>query len=130
MPNSPQRSETILLVEDQDAVRNVTAEYLVNAGFRVLTAQSGTEALELMRDGRAEVDLLLTDVVMPDLSGPELAEALSAVRPGLRVLYLSGYAQDIVSPDGTLPERSAFLQKPFPLGSLVREVRALLDAPR
>jgi CheY-like chemotaxis protein len=126
-PTPAPGTETLLLVDDNDAVRNVVAQYLRAEGYMVLTADDGPEALDLVGRGPLRIDLLLTDVMMPGLTGVQLAEALTARQPGLRVLYFSGHAPDGLSTDGTLPARTRFLQKPFPLPHLVLEIRDLLD---
>ncbi len=122
--------ETILLVEDDDLVRKLTARILEGRGFRVLAAASPREALEIARIHADAVDLLLTDVVMPEMSGPDLRQRLEALRPGIPVLFTSGY------PDGTpaglspLGREAHFIQKPFTQKALVAKIREVLDAPR
>ncbi|HEY6548649.1 MAG TPA: ATP-binding protein, partial [Vicinamibacteria bacterium] len=128
-PPSAEGSETLLLVEDHDALRAVIAQYLEGAGYTVLAAPDGQAALDLVRGGRDRVDLLVTDVIMPGMTGRQLAEALTALRPGLRVIFLSGHPRDVISPDGNLPASTRYLEKPYPLPELVRQVRSLLDAP-
>jgi PAS domain S-box-containing protein len=123
-------SETVLLVEDHDALRAVIGQYLEAAGFSVLVAEDGKAALDLVQGGKAHVDLLVTDVIMPGMTGRQLAETLAALHPGLRVIFLSGHPRDVISPDGTLPEWSRYLEKPYPLPDLVRQIRSFLDAPR
>jgi two-component system, cell cycle sensor histidine kinase and response regulator CckA len=120
-------TETVFVVEDDPQVRAVAVRSLLACGYRVLTAASAREAVELADRELRLVDLLVTDVVMPDLSGPQLANALRRRRPDLRVLMVSGYAPDVV------PDRSVvtdFLQKPFTAPSLAERVRAVLDARR
>ena len=119
--------ETVLLVEDDPSVRAVVAEVLTQQGYRVLRAPDGQAALELARGHPAAINLLLTDVVMPGMTGRELAEALTAVRPGLRVLYMSGYTDDAVVRHGVLEEGMPFLQKPFTPRALASKVREVLD---
>jgi PAS domain S-box-containing protein len=120
-------SETVLLVEDDDGVRALAELVLARRGYRVLAARDGVEALELADRHPEPIDLLLTDVVMPRMKGPELAEALATLRPGVRVLYMSGYADA-----ATLPEyaSSAVVPKPFTEEGLVRLVREELDRSR
>jgi CheY-like chemotaxis protein len=116
---------TLLLVEDDASVRDVAMRLLELAGYRVLVAQSGEEALELAATAGA-IDLLLTDVVMPGLSGRELADALTQVRPGLKVLYMSGYTEDAVVQRGVLAGEVALLQKPFTKDGLLAAIRTVL----
>jgi two-component system cell cycle sensor histidine kinase/response regulator CckA len=122
-------SETILVVEDEASVRELAARALAEAGYRVLAAGGGQEALELAAGHDAPIDLLLTDVVMPGLSGKQVADALSAARPGLRVLYASGYTQNTIVHHGVLDPGVRFLAKPFTPSVLLERVRAVLDEP-
>ncbi len=120
-------SETILLAEDEPAVRTLVREILERLGYRVIVAENGAKALEqAVTAGR--IDLLVTDVVMPAVGGPELSERLLAERPGLSVLFMSGYAQQAVSDRAALPPGHGFLPKPFSPSDLEQRVRALLDA--
>ncbi len=121
----PHSRETVLLVEDDDAVRTITIIALENAGFRVLPADSAANAVTLARPQIAQIDLLITDVVMPRMGGRELATIIHSLKPDLPVLYISGYTEDAILQDGI---RSAFLQKPFTPLSLVRKARDILDA--
>ena len=122
-------SETVLLVEDEEPVRKITTLLLERLGYRVLKAENGQDALGLFEATREKIDLLMTDVVMPDLSGLEVAEALRAQEPGLRVLFQSGYTDDTVVRCGILHAEVAFLKKPFALDVLARKVREVLDRP-
>jgi two-component system cell cycle sensor histidine kinase/response regulator CckA len=124
----PKGSETILLVEDEDFVRRLEREVLEESGYTVLEASNPHHALELERSHVGEIDLLLTDLVLPELSGRELAERLTARRPALKTLFVSGYPKDALN-GGTLEPGTAFLQKPLTPGSLAHKVRELLDAP-
>jgi len=121
-------TETILVVEDEPAVREVACKALLAYGYTVLEAGDANGALALAADRGARVDLLLTDVVMPGLSGRALAERLLAERPGLRVLFMSGYTDDAIGLHGVLEPGTNFLQKPFAGETLVRKVREILDA--
>jgi PAS domain S-box-containing protein len=126
---APRGTETILLAEDEDGVRRLSRMALEMQGYRVLAAKTGAEALRTADAYAGPVHLLVTDVVMPELSGRDLADALRARRPGVKVLYMSGYTDDAVVRHGVLEAVDAFLQKPFtPLG-LARKVRAVLDEP-
>ena len=119
--------ETILLVEDETVVRQLVAEILESSGYTVLQAGDGPSALELLRRHSGTLDLLLTDVVMPGMSGPEVAHAVTSMRPGTQVLYTSGYTDSAIGHHGVLEPGIAFLQKPFSANDLTRKVRMLLD---
>jgi two-component system cell cycle sensor histidine kinase/response regulator CckA len=121
------RGETVLLVEDEDAVRAVSVLLLESLGYRVLEAASAEEALRLVEAGRQKLDLLLTDVVVPGRNGQEPAEALRRWNPGLKALFQSGYTGEAVAGHGLVEAEMAFLQKPFTLDSLAKKVRAVLD---
>ncbi len=120
-------NETILLVEDEDSVREVTALLLESLGYRVLQVASAEEALAFAQSKEARIDLLFTDVIMPGMSGWELAEAFRTYDPRIRVLFQSGHTDDIVVRLGILNAEVAFLQKPFSLGSLGKKIRELFD---
>ena len=123
-----QGSETILLVEDDSGVRNLVRHELVKTGYQVIEAKNGVEACLTATQQSYHVDLLLTDVVMPGMNGRELAQHLSVIKPNLRVLFMSGYLDDISVNSGMDPHRTTFLQKPFTPDLLLRTVRALLDS--
>ncbi|MCS6865621.1 MAG: PAS domain S-box protein [Gemmataceae bacterium] len=122
-------NETILLVEDEDAVRTIAQIGLENQGYKVVTAHDAHDALHKLEELRQPIDLLITDVVMPELGGRELAETLRAQRPNLRVLYISGYNDDMVLRHGLAEAVANFLQKPFTPASLAQKVREILDNP-
>ena len=117
----------MLLVEDETVVRQLVAEILESSGYTVLQAADGPSALEVARRHRAHISLLVTDVVMPGMSGPEVAQSVTAMRPGTLVLYMSGYTDSAIGHHGVLEPGIAFLQKPFSTDDLTRKVRTLLD---
>jgi two-component system cell cycle sensor histidine kinase/response regulator CckA len=125
----PRGTETVLVVEDQDAVRGFVRQVLTDAGYSVLVASNWNEALRLATDPLCKIDLLLTDVVMPELSGGDLATRIRAQYPALRVLYMSGFATDTLAHRGVLNPGTSLLQKPFAGADLARKVREVLDAP-
>jgi CheY-like chemotaxis protein len=118
--------ETILVVEDETGVRELTAKMLQRMGYTVLTASSGSEAMEISERHPGEIALLLTDVVMPGMSGAQLASELVRKRPGLKVIYVSGYTENTVTHHGVLDAGVDFLAKPFTREDLARKVRATL----
>jgi PAS domain S-box-containing protein len=120
-------SETILLVEDEPVVRHLVAEILEASGYTVLQAADGPSALELLRRHGGTLHLLVTDVVMPGMSGPEVAKSVTSLRPGTQVLYISGYTDSAIGHHGVLEPGIAFLQKPFDATELSRKVRSILD---
>jgi CheY-like chemotaxis protein len=123
----PLGTETILVAEDENMVRALTSENLRLCGYQVLEAVSGEDALRLSREHDGEIDLLLTDVVMPRMSGRELAQRVTAERPGLPVLYVSGFTDDAIVHHGVLETGTEFLEKPFTLNALAQKVRHVLD---
>jgi len=120
-------SETILLVEDEDVVRGLTKKILMQAGYNVLDAKGGEEAIRVCRAYPGPIDLLLTDVVMPEISGKEVAERLVELRTGIRVLFMSGYTDEAIIQHGVLDASVEFLQKPFTWIGLTRKVRDVLN---
>jgi len=120
-------SETVLLAEDEELVRVLARKVLEQAGYRVLVAAGGAEALALAERHDGPIHLLLTDVVMPEMSGRELMRRLIERRPGVRVLYMSGYADEAIARHGVLDPGTAFMQKPFTPGVLAHRVRDVLD---
>ena len=126
----PMGSETILLVEDEPAVREVAAQFLRNCGYKVVVATHGVEAVELVRDHNVAFDLLVTDVVLPAMNGRELFDHLREIRTGLRVVFMSGYTDDLIAQHGVLEPGVSFIEKPFNQESLARKVRETLDRGR
>jgi CheY-like chemotaxis protein len=126
---SEQGSGVILLVEDQEAVREMLKKALTVWGYTVLEAAGGEEAIRLVAGHQSPIDLLITDVVMPVMSGRELAERLTAERPGMKVLFISGFADRAVVHHGMLSPGINYLQKPFPLSELARKVQEILKGP-
>jgi two-component system, cell cycle sensor histidine kinase and response regulator CckA len=122
-----QGRETILLVEDSEMVRQTAREILEVCGYRVLEARSGDEALRICGEHQGPIDLLVTDVVMPEMSGRELAEQIKTRRSEIGILYISGYTDDAVTRHGGLSEGEAFLQKPFTIEDMAEKVRSALD---
>ena len=125
---SPGGCETILLVEDEASVRNLAQRLLEQSGYRVLPATDGSEALSLCAAHGEHIDLMVTDVVMPRMRGGELAARVALIRPGLRVLFMSGYTDNSIDP--SISRSGAFLQKPFTLEQLLGAVRSALELRR
>jgi PAS domain S-box-containing protein len=120
-------SETIFLVEDEEPLLNISRNVLTRLGYRVLTARSPYEALELAGGGAEKFDLLLTDVIMPQMNGRELAERIQSLQPDLKVLFMSGYTSDVVIHQGVLDRGVNFIEKPFSPQTLARKVREVLE---
>jgi CheY-like chemotaxis protein len=119
-------SETILVVEDQDLVRNLACDILERYGYRVVEARSGAEAIALVQRYPETIHLLLTDVILPRMNGRALAEALQALRPGLRVLYTSGHPEEVIGEDAVLGPETPYLRKPYSPEDLAASVRKAL----
>jgi two-component system, cell cycle sensor histidine kinase and response regulator CckA len=120
------RSGTVLLVEDSEVVRDVVALMLESDGLTVLQASGGEEALALVRRGDAPIDLLLTDIVMPEMSGVELADRLERERPDMRILFMTGYAEEVVVNKGILGKHRECIGKPFTQKQITKRVRKIL----
>ena len=122
------RGGTVLLVEDSDVVRNVVANMLESGGLTVLQAPGGEEALALARQGGVPIDLLLTDIVMPEMSGVELADRLERERPDVRILFMTGYAEEAVVDEGILGKHRECIGKPFTREQITTRVRKILSS--
>jgi len=120
-------TETVLLVEDEEVVGNLAAKVLVRRGYKVIRATSSADALPLFERHKDEIRLLLTDIVMPGMDGKELFVRMQAMRPDLRVVFMSGYTEDVIAHHGVLEEGINFVQKPFTIDELCQAVRRVLD---
>ncbi len=127
-PSPRSGTETILLVEDESAVRNIVRIVLTRYGYKVLEAANGNEALEIVRTYEQPIHMLLTDVVMPGMHGPEVAKAIVGKMPSIRVIFMSGYVDDARTREGLADPTASFIQKPFSSEDLAHKVRAILDA--
>src|SRR6201984_510806 len=120
-------TETILLVEDEANLRYLARQYLEKQGYKVIEAADGAVAMQIAVAHEAVIHLLLTDVIMPGINGRELAQRISEIRPNVKVLYMSGYTENVIGHDGTLDAGIRLLQKPFNLRDLKNKVREVLD---
>jgi two-component system cell cycle sensor histidine kinase/response regulator CckA len=127
LPPPSSGTETLLIVENEAAIRNLLQMALRKNGYTVLAAESGHEALELVRVHAGPLDLLITDVMMPDMDGPELVRQLTTIRPETRTLFMSGYMDDALGEHGILPANVNFIQKPFSPRVIAQKVRDILD---
>ena len=125
---APRGCETVLLVEDEAGVRNLAETILMRLGYKVLAADSGKAALNLWEQRHGRIDVLLTDVIMPQMSGGDLAHALREKKPGLKVLFMSGYTDDMLAGHGVLARETQLIQKPFTADMLGKKLRDVLDA--
>ena len=125
----PVGTETVLLVEDDSSLLALGREILVELGYTVLSAPDGPRALQIFEERGADIDILVTDVVMPGMGGRELASRASKLKPGLRVLYVSGYTRDSTLLRGIQGLELMFLEKPYTPFFLARKIREVLDAP-
>jgi len=126
-PSRRTGSETILLVEDNAQVRKITCSILERQGYRILNAENGHKALELLKQHAGQVHLLLTDVVMPEMNGRQLYQQAVEIQPHLKVLYMSGYTDDVIAYQGILEEGISFIQKPFSVEALADSVRSAIE---
>jgi CheY-like chemotaxis protein len=120
-------TETILLVEDEEVVRKLSHDILKTCGYEVIEAKNGLDAIKISEQAGLQIDLLLTDVVMPQMGGRELAVKLSLKYPKMKVLFTSGYTDDAIVRHGIIDEGTNFIQKPFTLDALIEKVRETLD---
>jgi CheY-like chemotaxis protein len=123
----PGGTETLLLVEDEAAVRASARRLLERHGYTVIEARHGADALRIVEAGDRPIDLVLTDLVMPEMGGRELVERLRARHPSLKVLYMSGYSERAVTVDGVMPAGTGFVEKPFTIEQLTCRTREILD---
>ena len=121
-------AETILLVEDEKPILNMTKKMLERLGYRVLSAAAPGEAIRIARDHKGSVHLLMTDVIMPEMNGRDLAKNLMVYHPGLKRLFMSGYTADIIAHRGVLDEGVHFIQKPFSLRNLSAKLREVIES--
>ena len=126
----PTGTETVLLVEDAEGLRRLARRILERCGYTILEAPNGDEALRICERHQGAIHLLLTDVVMPGMSGRVLADRLALLHPATKVLYTSGYTDHAIVNRGVLATGTAFLQKPYAPETLARKVRDVLDAPK
>lgn len=127
-PRAQTGSERLFLVEDERSVRELSERIFKDRGYKVIVAADGREALRAFAASPHDVDLVVTDLIMPNMNGRELVQALHQIRPDLRALYVSGYTEDEIIRRGLHDPTVAFLHKPFTADELVNKVRSLLDA--
>ncbi len=128
--SAPGGTETILIVEDDHSVRDLTVQLLTDVGYTVLAAEGGRQALQLAEEHHGPIDLLVTDVIMPEMNGRRVSDQLTADRPGLRTLFVSGYTSSYIAQHGVLEKDVHFLEKPFSRRALLRAVRTTLEAEK
>jgi CheY-like chemotaxis protein len=122
-------TETILVVEDEDEIRDMVREYLERKGYTVVAANNGSDALQVAQRYKGSIHLLLTDIVMPQVGGHELAQQIKGMRPRIKILFTSGYAEHATLDDTTAGHSAAaILQKPYPLNTLASRIRQMLDS--
>jgi CheY-like chemotaxis protein len=123
---TPPGTETVLVVEDDHSILTITRAILERLGYTPLTADKPQEALRLAREYSGEIHLLITDVVMPEMNGRELAKHLAVLRPAMKCLYMSGYTADVIAHHGVIDEGVSFIQKPFTVHELAGKIREVL----
>jgi len=119
--------QTILLVDDDVAMLGMTRKMLQNAGYKVISVERPSEAINLVKTNPARIDLLLTDLVMPEMNGKELVRRLLEILPNIKHLFISGYTADVIEHQGVLDDGVNFLQKPFLFKDLAKKIRQVLD---
>ncbi len=124
----PRGGETVFIVEDESMVRNIAIKILTRLGYKVMNAENGPNALAIIEKQQTPIDLLLTDVVMPNMNGRELAEKIKGFYPNIKILFSSGYTEDVIAHHGVLDEGIDFIGKPYTPQSLAMKVRKVLDA--
>jgi DNA-binding NtrC family response regulator len=127
IPKFKEGTETVVIAEDNEGVRDLTFDILTKSGYYVLTASNTDELLQTIQEYDGSIDLLLTDVIMPGLNGRELYERLRDSYPSLKVIYMSGYTDDVIAHHGILEEGFDFIQKPFSINNLTDKLRKVLD---
>ena len=123
----PTGNETILLVDDEDSIRDFLAEILSEQGYKVIEATNGEEGLQVFKEYKEEIDLLISDITMPKMSGPELVNKLRELQPKLKALFISGNVENRYTNEHSTDLRTSFLQKPFTYDSIISKVREILD---
>ena len=119
---------TILVVEDEKQVRELVVEMLNSTGYNVIEAHNGKTAIELYKNNREEIQLILTDVVMPEMNGKRLVEILSDLKKGTKVLYMSGYTDNAIDEQGILDSKTHFIQKPFSPMDLLKKIQTVMNS--
>jgi CheY-like chemotaxis protein len=128
-PELPKGTETILLVEDEEGVREFALRILSRLGYKVLHAPGGKDALTLIEKTSERIDILMTDVLMPGMNGRELAELITTQHPEMKVLFTSGYTEDVFLGDGVSSGQPNFLAKPYSIHALAKKIRDVLETP-
>ena len=127
---APPEGGTILLVEDDENVRRMAAQMLKILGYTVFAPPTPLDAIAICKEANQPIDCVVTDVIMPGMSGRELVEAIRVLRPGIRALYMSGYTSDVIAHHGVLDEGVPFIQKPFDMNAIHKKIQEAMAAPR
>jgi two-component system, cell cycle sensor histidine kinase and response regulator CckA len=125
--DSPKGDETVLFVEDDELVRKLNLKILQQLGYEVMHAENGKSALAIAETYEGSIDLLITDVIMPEMNGEELARKISVLKPDIRILFTSGYTEDVIAPHGVLAGDIHFIGKPYKPNQLAVKIREVLD---